>query len=158
MAIPVKPVKIKQTGAVSSPTPVKVKQVETQTTNSQTETKSVSNDEGYDILFGQKPIETSNPVDDVKNDKDKKVKEKSDKSVEKLAEKSKKEDYTGPRIVKVYGQTLFTENDPKVTLEDIRNRIEKEFGFDEFSASRTEMSLDETTGIVVPNIRFQKKG
>lgn len=66
--------------------------------------------------------------------------------------------YSGPRHIKVYGNLLFTEEDPKVSLETIRKRVVEEFGFEEFSASRTKMSLDEETGIVVPEISFQKKG
>lgn len=71
---------------------------------------------------------------------------------------SAKKAYDGPRHVKVYGQLLFTENDPKVSLEAIRKRIVEEYGFEEYSESRTTMSLDEETGIVIPNISFQKKG
>lgn len=72
--------------------------------------------------------------------------------------KAKEKKYTGPREVRVYGLTLWTEEDDNVTLEQIRKRIETEFHYPEFSASRTVMSIDENTGIVVPDIKFEKKG
>lgn len=93
-----------------------------------------------------------------------KVKTKSDDEDGEDDEESGKEKkpvkaaYSGPRHVKVYGDLLFTEEDPKVSLEDIRKRIVEQYGFEEFSASRTKMSLDEETGIVIPDISFQKKG
>ena len=72
--------------------------------------------------------------------------------------KSKKKKFTGPRKVIVYGRELFVEENPDVTLEQIRERIVNEYEFPEFAADRTIMSLDEATGIVVPVISFQKKG
>ena len=70
----------------------------------------------------------------------------------------KEVEFTGPRPVLVYGQEMFVELDPKVTLEAIRARIVNEFKFPEFSADRTNMSFDKTTGIIVPCIEFKKKG
>lgn len=84
--------------------------------------------------------------------------ENEDGEEESTPKASAKKTYDGPRHVKVYGQLLFTENDPKVSLEAIRKRIVEEYGFEEYSESRTTMSLDEETGIVIPNISFQKKG
>lgn len=71
----------------------------------------------------------------------------------------KEEEYKGPREVRLEGgRTLFIENDPKVTLEDIRKRLVSEFKMNEFSKERTFMSFDATTGIIVPKISHQKKG
>ena len=85
----------------------------------------------------------------------KKTKEKKEGEED---ETPKEEAFTGPRPVIVYGQELFIEEDPKVTLETIRARIVNEFKFPEFSKERTHMSFDKTTGIIVPVIEFKKKG
>jgi hypothetical protein len=74
------------------------------------------------------------------------------------AQKPIEEEYKGVRTIKVYGEELFTIEDPKVTSEQIRQKIVEEFHFPEFSKDRTQMSLDKETGIVVPVISFQKKG
>ncbi len=74
------------------------------------------------------------------------------------AKKEPKKAYTGPRRILAYGQELWIENDPTVTLEAIRQRIVTDYQYGEFSKDRTFMSLDEETGIVVPVIQFQKKG
>ena len=66
--------------------------------------------------------------------------------------------WKGPRLVKVYGDEMFTELDDNVTLEEIREKLVDIYKFAEFSKDRTYMSIDETTGIVVPAIRFEKKG
>lgn len=144
------------------------------------ETAPKDNKESYNKLFGgsEAPSPETNPVstevaekevkevaskvakqmvDAVKGKAEKASKPKSSGDEEKEAPQSKGS-YSGPRHVKVYGNLLFTEEDPKVKMEDIRKRIVEEYGFEEFSASRTKMSLDESTGIVVPEISFQKKG
>lgn len=72
--------------------------------------------------------------------------------------KPTKKKFSGPRKVVVYGRELFVEEDSNVTLEQIRERIVSEYEFPEFSKERTQMSLDEASGIVVPVISFQKKG
>ena len=115
---------------------------ETSETNEVKETAKKAARKAVDKLAGQK--EESEDTD-----------KKEDKKKEK---KSKAKKYTGPREVKVYGMTLWTEENPDVTLEQIRQRIVDEFHYPEFSASRTTMSFDEETGIVVPLIKFEKKG
>lgn len=74
------------------------------------------------------------------------------------AKKEEKKKYEGPRAVRVYGMELFVEPDPNVDLETIRKRIVEEFHYPEFSKERTEMSIDNETGIVVPLIKFEKRG
>lgn len=82
----------------------------------------------------------------------------NDENDEEVVSKPVKKKFTGPRKVVVYGRELFVEEDPNVSLDDIRERIVNEYEFPEFAKERTQMSLDEATGIVVPVISFQKKG
>lgn len=86
------------------------------------------------------------------------IEQDDDDEEEVKATKPKKKKFTGPRKVIVYGRELFVEENPNVTLEQIREKIVNEYEFPEFGAGRTVMSLDEATGIVVPVISFQKKG
>ena len=83
---------------------------------------------------------------------------KKDTSNNEKVDSKKEEEFKGVRHVVVYGNELFSIDDPKVTMEEIRERIVNEFHFAEFSKERTEMSLDRKTGIVVPCIKYQKKG
>ena len=76
----------------------------------------------------------------------------------KAASKSKAPAYEGPRIIKVYGDELWVENDPTVTNEEIRQRIVDEFGYREFRKDKTIFDLDPATGILDIDKQFQKKG
>ena len=105
-------------------------------------------------FFGELGIEDNKETKTAKGGKKAKVEKKEDGD----DETPKEAEFTGPRIVIVYGQEMFIEEDPKVTLETIRARIVNEFKFPEFSKERTHMSFDKTTGIVVPAIEFKKKG
>lgn len=84
--------------------------------------------------------------------------EEVDGDEEPKAKAKPKKKYTGPREVKVYGMTLYTEENADITLEEIRQKIVTEYHYPEFSASRTVMTFDEETGIIVPVIKFEKKG
>jgi hypothetical protein len=83
---------------------------------------------------------------------------KSKKGVKKGIKQEEEKPFEGPRPVVVYGQELWIENDPKITLEQIREKIVNDYQFPEFSKDRTSMTFDKDTGIVVPAIRFEKKG
>ena len=76
----------------------------------------------------------------------------------KAESKPKAPTYKGPRIIKVYGDELWVENDPTVTNEEIRQRIVDEFGYREFRKDKTIFDLDPATGILDIDKQFQKKG
>ena len=76
----------------------------------------------------------------------------------KAESKPKAPAYEGPRIIKVYGDELWVENDPTVTNEEIRQRIVDEFGYREFRKDKTIFDLDPATGILDIDKQFQKKG
>lgn len=92
-------------------------------------------------------------LESVGTDKKKSKEKKSEPKVEKP-----KEVYEGPRIIKVYGDELWIEQDPKVTNEEIRQRIVDEFGYREFRKEKTIFDLDPATGILDIDKLFQKKG
>ena len=83
----------------------------------------------------------------------KQAKKTSDKKQAKEEEK-----YTGPRIVKVYGDELFTVEDPEISNEDIRLKLVSEFGYKEFKKDNTIFDLDKESGILDVTKRFEKKG
>ena len=83
----------------------------------------------------------------------KQAKKTSDKKQAKEEEK-----YTGPRIVKVYGDELFTVEDPEISNEDIRLKLVSEFGYKEFKKDNTIFDLDKDSGILDVTKRFEKKG
>lgn len=104
-----------------------------------------------------KQLENNKPADKKGKKKEDKKAEKKDKTTTtKVAPKPKK--YTGPRIVKVYGDTLFTETDPNVTNEEIRQRLVNDFDYKEFRKDNTIFDLDETTGILDVGKQFKSKG
>ena len=94
--------------------------------------------------------------------KKKQVKKASDKKqAKKTSDKkqaNKEEKYTGPRIVKVYGDELFTVEDPEISNEDIRLKLVSEFGYKEFKKDNTIFDLDKESGILDVTKRFEKKG
>ena len=94
--------------------------------------------------------------------KKKQVKKASDKKqAKKTSDKKqakKEEKYTGPRIVKVYGDELFTVEDPEISNEDIRLKLVSEFGYKEFKKDNTIFDLDKESGILDVTKRFEKKG
>lgn len=92
-------------------------------------------------------------LESVDTDKKKSKEKKSEPKAEKP-----KEVYTGPRIIKVYGDELWIEQDPNVTNEEIRQRIVDEFGYREFRKEKTIFDLDPATGILDIDKSFQKKG
>ncbi len=55
-----------------------------------------------------------------------------------------------------YGSVEIPIDDPQLTLEDIRARIVQTFP--ELTKSRTEMTYDPQTGIIVPVVTAAKKG
>lgn len=69
-----------------------------------------------------------------------------------------KEPYTSPRIVRVWGRDLFTEEDPSVTEDQIIEKISRDYGFPEFRTGRVTFNLDEETGILNVGLMFNKKG
>ena len=83
----------------------------------------------------------------------KQAKKTSDKKQAKEEEK-----YTGQRIVKVYGDELFTVEDPEISNEDIRLKLVSEFGYKEFKKDNTIFDLDKESGILDVTKRFEKKG
>ena len=94
--------------------------------------------------------------------KKKQVKKASDKKQAKKTSDKKQakeeEKYTGPRIVKVYGDELFTVEDPEISNEDIRLKLVSEFGYKEFKKDNTIFDLDKESGILDVTKRFEKKG
>ena len=94
--------------------------------------------------------------------KKKQAKKASDKKQAKKAsdkkQANKEEKYTGPRIVKVYGDELFTVEDPEISNEDIRLKLVSEFGYKEFKKDNTIFDLDKESGILDVTKRFEKKG
>ena len=70
--------------------------------------------------------------------------------------------FKGVRHVKVYGNEIFTETDPKITEEQIRRRLVKEHGFGELSKGITAFELvpnkDKTEAFLVVGPSFKKKG
>lgn len=90
--------------------------------------------------------------------KKKQAKKASDKKQAKKEEVKKEEKYTGPRIVKVYGDELFTVEDPEISNEDIRLKLVSEFGYKEFKKDNTIFDLDKESGILDVTKRFEKKG
>ena len=94
--------------------------------------------------------------------KKKQAKKASDKKqANKTSDKKQakeEEKYTGPRIVKVYGDELFTVEDPEISNEDIRLKLVSEFGYKEFKKDNTIFDLDKESGILDVTKRFEKKG
>lgn len=117
--------------------------------------------EAIDTLMTADPLDVDNFFGELgvkEEKKEAKGKGKKAATTEKKDEEPKEPEFSGPRPVIVYGQELFIEEDPSVTLETIRARIVNEFKFPEFSKERTFMSFDKNTGIIVPAIEFKKKG
>ena len=116
----------------------------------------------------------SNDLLDTSEDLEKIMDEAGDKNKKKQAKKAsdkkqakktsdkkqanKEEKYTGPRIVKVYGDELFTVEDPEISNEDIRLKLVSEFGYKEFKKDNTIFDLDKESGILDVTKRFEKKG
>lgn len=97
----------------------------------------------------------------------KKVKEEkkttSNPKTESKKEEEKPKKYDKVMKVRVYGQELFSvepedQDDIPKELEKIRNRIENEFGYEEFELKATSMHLNELTGVVTPHVKYQNKG
>lgn len=108
--------------------------------------ESASGQQDLFSSFGIAPAEKPKPKENIK------------KSNVSLNSESSEKPYTGVRKVYVYGQELFIVEDPKVTNEQIRKRLVEEFKYPEFSAERTEFSLDKQSDVLVAGIKFQKKG
>ena len=115
------------------------------------EQSEVQETDDLNSLMEQIETTTKKKKKQQKQEKDKKKQEK-----EKAKEEAKK--YKGPRHIKVYGEELWTEENPDVTNEQIRQRIVDEFGFKEFTADKTLFDLDESTGILDIGKQFKKKG
>lgn len=126
------------------------------------DTEIVIKDNEDDNKEKETPAETSEDDDlislmnEIENTS-KKKKKAATKKASKPAPEPKKQ-YEGPRHIKVYGEELWIENDPKVTNEEIRQRIVDEFGFGEFRKDKTIFDLDEETGILDVAKQYQKKG
>lgn len=97
-------------------------------------------------------------IEEVENDEEIKQAEKTEVS----SKKTKKQEpmkFNGPRRVIVYGQELFIEEDPDISLDDIRKRLVKEYKYTEFAdASKVNIHFDAKTGEVFPMIELKKKG
>lgn len=100
-----------------------------------------------------------NQVDPKNNKKDTKKENKADKK-KSTSDKSKEANnkVTGPRIVKVYGEELWVEEDVNVTNEEIRQRIVNEFGYTEFNPEKTVFDYDSKAGVLDVGKIFNKKG
>ena len=112
-------------------------------------------------------LDTSEDLEKIMDEAGNKIKKKQAKkaSDKKQAKKTsdkkqakEEEKYTGPRIVKVYGDELFTVEDPEISNEDIRLKLVSEFGYKEFKKDNTIFDLDKETGILDVRKRFEKKG
>lgn len=76
-------------------------------------------------------------------------------------EKAKKKDepeYNGPRLVKVFGREIYTEEDPMATNEDIRKKLVSEYDFPNFKKGRVYFDLDSATGTLEVLLKFNTKG
>jgi len=75
--------------------------------------------------------------------------------------KKKEKPFEGKRIVKVYGNVVFEEEDPKVKDEMIRKKLQTDYGFGELQKDITHFKLvkesDELAYLLV-GPSFQKKG
>lgn len=103
-------------------------------------------------------IDTSKDLEKIMDEAGNKNKKKQAKKASDKKQVKKEEKYTGPRIVKVYGDELFTVEDPEISNEDIRLKLVSEFGYKEFKKDNTIFDLDKESGILDVTKRFEKKG
>ena len=165
------------TQPVANAQPIPTQPVPTQPIPAQPIPESdISNEQAYEALFGDTTSDTSeeniekiekssidvaNRLTDVIEDDiigESTSSNKKSSSKKKTSESDKEKEFKGIRKIKVYGQTLFEEPDYTVTLEQIRQRLISEYGYEEFKGFNTVMRLDTKTGVVIPEIPFQKKG
>lgn len=83
---------------------------------------------------------------------------KKGKKTSTSAPKKEEPPYEGPRTVKVWGRELFVETDPKVTNEQIKEKIARDYGMPEFKEGEALFYLDKTTGILSVGLSFNKRG
>lgn len=69
----------------------------------------------------------------------------------------KPKDLTGYKVV-VYGDELFTVEEPKTTEEDIRKTLEETYQYIEFSKNKTVIHVNEDNKVITPHVKFQNKG
>lgn len=67
-------------------------------------------------------------------------------------------EYNGPRLVRVFGRDIYIEEDPKVTNEEIRVKLETEYNFPNFKKGKVFFDLDISTGVLEVILKFQTKG
>ena len=103
-------------------------------------------------------LDTSEDLEKIMDEAGNKNKKKQAKKASDKKQAKKEEKYTGPRIVKVYGDELFTVEDPEISNEDIRLKLVSEFGYKEFKKDNTIFDLDKESGILDVTKRFEKKG
>ena len=125
----------------------------------------------FDLLSGT-PEEQLKKEEEAKA-KAKKEKEEREKKMKEMEEarkksgntapapKKKEKPFEGKRIVKVYGNVVFEEEDPKVKDETIRKKLQADYGFGELQKDITHFKLvkesDELAYLLV-GPSFQKKG
>lgn len=121
------------------------------------------------VPFFKAFAETHSPTGEIINKK-----KPSNKSKNKSSSKSKKsssskttassapkktiEKFSGPRIVRVYGNDIYVEEDPNATYEDIRKKLVNDYGFPNFTHDKASFYLDESNGILEVHLKFQQKG
>lgn len=124
-------------------------------------TTAASSELNFDGLEEEENVDetdVNNFFDTIEAEKGKKKGKKAAEKKTEAPKETKEPEFVGPRPVIVYGNELFVETNPEVTLESIRERVEKEFLFPEFSKDQTTMTFDNKTGIIVPVRGFNKKG
>lgn len=92
-------------------------------------------------------------------DKNSKSAKSSGKGKEKVEKKEEPVVYSRPRKVIAYGELVYTEEDVNATLDNIREKLVKTYGYSEFkNKEKCQMRFDAKTGEVYPHIQFNKKG
>lgn len=84
----------------------------------------------------------------------KEVKKKSKKKSVKIVEP----EYDGPRLVRVFGRDIYLEENPKLSNEQIRQKLVEEYNFPNFQKGKVVFDLDSSTGTLEVLLKFQSKG
>lgn len=107
------------------------------------------------------PIQDKTLIERVQKQKAEKNKSKTKqtkKTSTKKQEEEEEEIYDGDRDIVIYGNYIYTEENPKATLEEIRQKVVEEYNYAIFSKNRTVFSFDKETGILCLDVRYEKKG
>lgn len=67
-------------------------------------------------------------------------------------------EYDGPRLVRVFGRDIYTEENAKASHEDIRKKLVSEYDFPNFKEGKVFYDFDSSTGTLEVLLKFQMKG